>query len=226
MYFAVLSPATSRLRAFPVNPPREPKFLRAFSRPFQCNSLTCPPLVGESRSRDARPFIGLDGFGVRFSDLGFPSGFGIRFSDFPLCRASLLTLPRGGRSPREPKLHHEFTESLRSLHCNSGSCSQAATNLREKDKPRITRNTQKANREEARFPRIPRIPRFILPAFGCGSAALCSLWSKTSLCSFLPAKLCSHLFRVICVFRGSLSRPENKTATGEPVAARRPKQTL
>jgi len=61
------------------------------------------------------------------------------------------------------------------LHCNSRDCSQAATNLRETDKPQNTRNTRKANRGEACLPRISRIPRLIPCAFGCGSAALCLL---------------------------------------------------
>ena len=58
------------------------------------------------------------------------------------------------------------------LCCKSRDCSQAATNLQERDKPRNTRNTRKANRVEVSFPRIPRVPRLDLPAFSCGFAAL------------------------------------------------------
>ena len=42
----------------------------------------------------------------------------------------------------------------------------------EGKEPRNTRNTRKANREGVCFPRISRIPRLVLPALGCGSAAL------------------------------------------------------
>jgi hypothetical protein len=55
---------------------------------------------------------------------------------------------------------------------NNRSCSQAEKILQERDQPRKSRNTRKANREEACFPRISRIPRSIPPAFGCGFAAL------------------------------------------------------
>jgi len=49
----------------------------------------------------------------------------------------------------------------------------AEKNPQEGDKPRNTPNTRKANREEVSLPRISRNPRSILPAFGCGFAALC-----------------------------------------------------
>jgi hypothetical protein len=52
-------------------------------------------------------------------------------------------------------------------------CSLAEKIFQERDKPRNTPNTRKANREEVCFPRISRIPRSNPPAFGCGFAALC-----------------------------------------------------
>src|ERR1017187_2741313 len=80
---------------------------------------------------------------------------------------------RQSRKQSQSGLNAETQRSAKkrdSLHCNSGSCSQAATNLQERDKPRNARNKRKANREEVCFPRIPRIPRLVLPAFDCGFA--------------------------------------------------------
>jgi hypothetical protein len=86
-------------------------------------------------------------------------------------RASSLPVRRRPcrRSPQP------FTSGPALLHCHSRDCSQTATDLRERDKPRNTRNTRKAKREEVCFPRVSRVPRLIPPAFVCSFAALCSL---------------------------------------------------
>jgi hypothetical protein len=49
-------------------------------------------------------------------------------------------------------------------HWNGGGCSQAATNLQERDTSRNTRNTRRANRQEVCFPRIPQLS---LLTFSC-----------------------------------------------------------
>ena len=69
---------------------------------------------------------------------------------------------------------------------NSRDCSQAGKNLQERDEPRNTPNTRKANREEICVPRISRLPRLFPPAFGCGFAALGSL--PFNWASFLQSK--------------------------------------
>ena len=109
---------------------------------------------------------------------GFPSGTGMRMAPRSAQRkASIRRFSSADPGP-EPTLETRRRQiglsSLRSLHCNSQSCSQAATNLRERDEPR---NTRKANREEVCFPRVLRVPRLVLPAFGWGFAALGSLHS-------------------------------------------------
>ena len=94
-----------------------------------------------------------------------------------------ICVPRISRIPRLfPPAFGCGSAALGPSHCNSRDCSQAGKNLQERDKPRNTRNTRKANREEVCFPRISRIPRSVLPAFGCGSAAL-GLCGLICLCS-------------------------------------------
>ena len=95
---------------------------------------------------------------------------------YPTLNMILLSLQTVWRRPcrRSPK---PFTSGPAPalLHSNSRSCLESATDLRERDKPRNTRNTRKAKREEVCFPRVSRIPRLIPPAFVCSFAALCYL---------------------------------------------------
>ena len=135
-------------------------------KPFEYNSPPAPPLGWSGGTLDL-PWT----CPIPIEPLKPPFLISQAYSDhFP---AAFLRRDDSGRRQTSGRRVHGASGSV--LHCKNGSCSQAATNLQERDKPRNMPNTRKANREEVCFPHIPRIPRLVLPGFGCGFAALWTL---------------------------------------------------